>query len=189
VQDATLRALEDNPEFAADLPDAQVKRLKAEAAKERGNDAFKAKDYSVARQHYSEAIKLDNTNSTYYSNRCSPPTTFQIRGDVGAFLAVIQYHARSCTENWVVIVYYVLNPLPCETEAKQGPSCTYKVHWPQHPKVGRKDQCNVTLSFKTSALARIVHSCCCTGSLRHMLTFMMCLLDAHGVHLHSDGAC
>lgn len=68
----TLRALEDNPELAADVPDAQVKRLKAEAAKERGNDAFKAKDYSVALEHYSEAIKADNTNSTYYSNRCVP---------------------------------------------------------------------------------------------------------------------
>lgn len=71
VQDVTLRALEENPELAADVPDAQVKRLKAEAAKERGNDAFKAKDYPVALEHYSEAIKMDNTNSTYYSNRCS----------------------------------------------------------------------------------------------------------------------
>jgi Flp pilus assembly protein TadD len=65
----TLRALEDNPELAADVPEAQLKRLKAEAAKERGNDAFKAKDYPAALEHYSEAITLDNTNSTYYSNR------------------------------------------------------------------------------------------------------------------------
>jgi hypothetical protein len=76
LQDVILRALEDNPELEADLPTAQVKRLKAEAAKERGNDAFKAKDYTVALQHYCEAIKLDNTNSTYYSNRCSPPLFF-----------------------------------------------------------------------------------------------------------------
>ena len=72
----TLRALEENPELAADVPDAQVKRLKAEAAKERGNDAFKAKDYPVALEHYSEAMKMDNTNSTYYSNRCSPCPVF-----------------------------------------------------------------------------------------------------------------
>lgn len=49
-----------------------MKRLKAEAAKERGNDSFKAKDYPVALEHYTEAIKMDNTNSTYYSNRCCP---------------------------------------------------------------------------------------------------------------------
>jgi tetratricopeptide (TPR) repeat protein len=75
LQDVTLRALEDNPELAAGLPEAQVKRLKAEAAKERGNDAFKAKDYESALQHYSEAIKLDNTNGTFYSNRCAPLLT------------------------------------------------------------------------------------------------------------------
>ena len=71
LQDVTLRALEDNPELAEGVADAQVKRLRAEAAKERGNEAFKAKDFPEALKLYSEAIQMDNTNSTYYSNRCA----------------------------------------------------------------------------------------------------------------------
>ncbi|KAL2622202.1 hypothetical protein R1flu_002407 [Riccia fluitans] len=43
----------------------------AEAAKEKGNAAFKEQDYPKAVSHYSEAIRLDGQNATYYSNRAA----------------------------------------------------------------------------------------------------------------------
>jgi tetratricopeptide (TPR) repeat protein len=78
VQDVTLRALEENPELASAVDAGQVKRLKADAAKERGNDAFKAKDFEAALEDYTEAVKLDNTNATYYSNRHAAPTSIPL---------------------------------------------------------------------------------------------------------------
>eukprot|EP01047_Picozoa_sp_COSAG01_P005262 COSAG01_NODE_178_length_22933_cov_18.398529_18_plen_158_part_00 len=41
----------------------------AEDAKELGNDALKRKDYNKAVEHYTEAIRIDGQNHTYYSNR------------------------------------------------------------------------------------------------------------------------
>ena len=70
MQDAMMRALDEQPELKLDLEMSQVKRMHAEAAKERGNDSFKAKDFHAAVQHYNEAILADNTNAAYYSNRC-----------------------------------------------------------------------------------------------------------------------
>eukprot|EP00892_Ulva_mutabilis_P003744 jgi/Ulvmu1/1741/UM117_0018.1 len=69
VADAMMRALDEQPELKVDLQSAEVKRMQAEAAKERGNDAFKAKDFPAAVQHYDNAILADNTNAAYYSNR------------------------------------------------------------------------------------------------------------------------
>ncbi|BBN12172.1 protein MpAMI1 [Marchantia polymorpha subsp. ruderalis] len=43
----------------------------AEAAKERGNAAFKEQDYPKAVTHYTEAIRLDGQSATYYSNRAA----------------------------------------------------------------------------------------------------------------------
>lgn len=66
-----IRALEDQPDLKIGLEPAQVKKMEAEAAKERGNDAFKAKDFDAAIEHYNSAIQADNTNATFYSNRCA----------------------------------------------------------------------------------------------------------------------
>ncbi|KAL7722222.1 TPR repeat protein [Entamoeba marina] len=41
----------------------------SEAAKQRGTQAFKEKNYEVAITEYTEAIKYDNTNAVLYSNR------------------------------------------------------------------------------------------------------------------------
>lgn len=65
-----MRALADQPDLKTGLQASEVQRVEAEAAKERGNDAFKAKDFSAAIQHYDTAIIADNTNAAYYSNRC-----------------------------------------------------------------------------------------------------------------------
>jgi len=46
------------------MPNAQ-----AEAKKAEGNKYFKAKDYANAIKYYTEAIEIDPTNHTYYSNR------------------------------------------------------------------------------------------------------------------------
>ncbi|XP_057520626.1 outer envelope protein 64, chloroplastic [Amaranthus tricolor] len=43
----------------------------AEAAKEKGNLAFKDKQWQKAINHYTEAIKLCGSNATYYSNRAA----------------------------------------------------------------------------------------------------------------------
>ncbi len=41
----------------------------AEAEKKLGNEAFGKKEYEAAIKHYTEAIKLDGENATFYSNR------------------------------------------------------------------------------------------------------------------------
>jgi stress-induced-phosphoprotein 1 len=41
----------------------------AEAAKDKGNLAFKNKQFKDSVEHYSDAIKLDPSNHVYYSNR------------------------------------------------------------------------------------------------------------------------
>lgn len=43
----------------------------AEAAKEKGNVAFKKKDFKAAIEYYSEAIHCDEKNATYYNNRAA----------------------------------------------------------------------------------------------------------------------
>ncbi|MCO5599228.1 hypothetical protein L7F22_053328 [Adiantum nelumboides] len=52
----------------------------AEAAKEKGNASFKKKDYKGAVRNYSEAIRWDEENATYYSNRAA------------AYLALYNFH-------------------------------------------------------------------------------------------------
>ena len=44
---------------------------KAIAAKEEGNELFKAKDFKGAIEKYTEAIKRDPTNPAYWCNRCA----------------------------------------------------------------------------------------------------------------------
>ncbi|KAG0583276.1 hypothetical protein M758_3G124400 [Ceratodon purpureus] len=41
----------------------------AELAKEKGNTSFKEKDYKKAIGHYTDAIRMDGNNATYYNNR------------------------------------------------------------------------------------------------------------------------
>lgn len=43
----------------------------AEVAKEKGNVAFKNKDYRAAIECYSEAIRMDGKNATYFNNRAA----------------------------------------------------------------------------------------------------------------------
>ena len=41
----------------------------ADAKKAQGNECFKKKDYAGAIKYYSEAIEIDPSNETFYSNR------------------------------------------------------------------------------------------------------------------------
>uniref|UniRef100_A0A0D9VL71 Amidase domain-containing protein n=1 Tax=Leersia perrieri TaxID=77586 RepID=A0A0D9VL71_9ORYZ len=43
----------------------------AESLKEKGNNAFKGRQWNKAVEHYSDAIKLNDTNATYYCNRAA----------------------------------------------------------------------------------------------------------------------
>ncbi|KAL7192459.1 hypothetical protein ACSBR2_024320 [Camellia fascicularis] len=52
----------------------------AEIAKEKGNQAFKDKQYQKAISFYTEAIKLSGNNATYYSNRAAAHL------EIGSFL-------------------------------------------------------------------------------------------------------
>jgi hypothetical protein len=71
LQEAVERALEDNAKLKAQMGEAALRRARAVAAKELGNDAFKAKDFAEAARQYTAAIAADNTDATYYSNRCA----------------------------------------------------------------------------------------------------------------------
>ncbi len=54
--------------------EAYLDPAKAAEAKERGNEKFKAGDFSGAMEAYTEAIKRDPTNAVYYGNRASAAT-------------------------------------------------------------------------------------------------------------------
>ena len=43
--------------------------LQALAAKEKGNAAYKSKQFEEALKHYEEAISLDPNDMTYYNNK------------------------------------------------------------------------------------------------------------------------
>ena len=55
------------------MSDAHLRRVRAAAAKELGNAAFKARDYAEAVAQYTAAIDADNTDAAFYSNRCACP--------------------------------------------------------------------------------------------------------------------
>ncbi|CAN0891442.1 Translocon at the outer membrane of chloroplasts 64 [Linum grandiflorum] len=50
---------------------AKNPEISADEAKEKGNQAFKEKQWQKAIGFYTEAIKLNDTNATYYSNRAA----------------------------------------------------------------------------------------------------------------------
>ncbi|KAM0936925.1 putative amidase [Dioscorea sansibarensis] len=52
-------------------PDANGDMDASELLKEKGNAAFKRRHWNKAVNYYSEAIKLNDTNATYYSNRAA----------------------------------------------------------------------------------------------------------------------
>jgi len=78
-EEAARKAEEDavrkKAEEEAALPEeekAKIARKKeAEAKKALGNDAYKAKQFAKALEHYAEAIAIDNTDLTYYTNRAA----------------------------------------------------------------------------------------------------------------------
>ena len=43
--------------------------LQAMEEKEKGNEAYKNKDFEVAHQHYDKALQLDPTNLTFLTNK------------------------------------------------------------------------------------------------------------------------
>jgi stress-induced-phosphoprotein 1 len=46
-------------------------QAQAEAEKEKGNEAYKKKDFETAINHYNKAIEIDPVNMTYYTNRAA----------------------------------------------------------------------------------------------------------------------
>lgn len=62
----------DNPELAKEFPELEdvATRVKSHAAKEAGNQAFAAKDYQKAIQHFTEALQY-RTDPVFFSNRAA----------------------------------------------------------------------------------------------------------------------
>jgi len=68
-EEAIQRALEDNPELAAEVGDRYLKKLQACEEKEKGNKAFADKNYEAAVAHFTKCIELDPRDEVYFSNR------------------------------------------------------------------------------------------------------------------------
>ncbi|XWS68291.1 hypothetical protein CRYUN_Cryun04dG0078300 [Craigia yunnanensis] len=70
----TYASLQDQVSIAsnsAPLPDVNGNMDASELLKEKGNAAFKGMQWNKAVEYYSEAIKLNGTNATYYNNRAA----------------------------------------------------------------------------------------------------------------------
>lgn len=78
LQEAVERALEDNAELKAEMGETALRAARAAAAKDLGNDAFKARDYEEAVRQYSVAIAAVNTDPAFYSNRCAPSSRLTV---------------------------------------------------------------------------------------------------------------
>ncbi|KAH1250286.1 Outer envelope protein 64, mitochondrial [Glycine soja] len=63
--------------YSLPLPNINGNRETSELLKEKGNAAFKERQWSKALSYYSEAIKLNGTNTTYYCNRAAAHLNFQ----------------------------------------------------------------------------------------------------------------
>ncbi|KAK6945740.1 hypothetical protein RJ641_013284 [Dillenia turbinata] len=59
------------------LPDTNGNMDTSELLKEKGNAAYKGKQWNKAVNYYTEAIKLNETNATYYCNRAAAYLNFQ----------------------------------------------------------------------------------------------------------------
>eukprot|EP00878_Enallax_costatus_P024923 GHUV01026627.1.p1 GENE.GHUV01026627.1~~GHUV01026627.1.p1 ORF type:complete len:303 (+),score=121.29 GHUV01026627.1:33-941(+) len=68
-EEAIQRALEENPELAAQLGEEYMHKVHAANEKGLGNKAFADKDYQTAAKHFTTCIELDPKNAVYYSNR------------------------------------------------------------------------------------------------------------------------
>ena len=80
----------------------------AEAAKKLGNAALQAKKYDEAIGHYTDAIALDGSQHTFYSNRAA---AYQSKGDYENALA----DAEKCVS---------LNPTWAKDTRGKAPHCT-----------------------------------------------------------------
>lgn len=68
---ASLQEQADNASKSKSSSTGVSKETSAEMAKEKGNQAFKEKQWQRAIGFYTEAIKLNSNNATYYSNRAA----------------------------------------------------------------------------------------------------------------------
>lgn len=68
---ASLQEQGDAVSKSKSTPNTISREKSAEIAKEKGNQAFKEKQWQKAIGFYTEAIKLDGSNATYYSNRAA----------------------------------------------------------------------------------------------------------------------
>ncbi|XP_030521358.2 outer envelope protein 64, chloroplastic [Rhodamnia argentea] len=68
---ATLQEQADIASKSKPTKNAVTRENSAEIAKEKGNQAFKEKQWQKAISFYTEAIKLSGNNATYYSNRAA----------------------------------------------------------------------------------------------------------------------
>ncbi|KIZ02857.1 stress-induced-phosphoprotein 1 [Monoraphidium neglectum] len=68
-EEAIQRALQENPQLAAELGERVTNKIQAAAEKEAGNKAFGAKQYEAAVLHFTKAVELDPSSEVYLSNR------------------------------------------------------------------------------------------------------------------------
>ncbi|KAL9239033.1 hypothetical protein vseg_013390 [Gypsophila vaccaria] len=68
---STLQEHGDNTSMSKSTSNTTSQATLAEIAKEKGNQAFKDKQWQKAISFYSEAIKFNGNNATYYSNRAA----------------------------------------------------------------------------------------------------------------------
>ncbi|XP_071715779.1 translocon at the outer membrane of chloroplasts 64-like [Rutidosis leptorrhynchoides] len=71
IMHASLQKNADEAGKSKSSSDVVTKEASADMAKEKGNSAFKAKNWQNAIKFYTDAIKLNSSNATYFNNRAA----------------------------------------------------------------------------------------------------------------------
>ncbi|OVA14215.1 Amidase [Macleaya cordata] len=136
------------------LPDTNGNMDTSELLKEKGNAAFKGKQWNKAVNYYSEAINLNDTNATYYCNRAAAYLELgcyqQAEADCTRAIFLdkknVKAYLRRGTAKEMLFFY---------KEAAQAPARTVNFHICEYSRCTKQGLCNSIWCIKPTVSIKI----------------------------------